>query len=446
MKRAKRWVHPLDRTGGEAAELGPIGAVTPEPKAKLALVRTRREISDPYLETVLDFPRDRTVLLIDTDTDGLQCRLGAHRATWLFYHDDRRHGRRKITSKRLGFFPAMSTEQARDAARIERGRIAAGDLSPGKREAIKVEASVTAYIAHLESKIAKRNTKAVALGQPAKPARWAVNVRNYAKNHILPKWGNWTLSDLATHPGAVEDWHKDVTETAGEVTANHCCRVLRAAYRRSAKRDPSLPQRDPCSAVEYNSETPAQTAMAFRDFPKWLRALEKVEVGYKAPCRRLFHLWCVFTGTRPGEAARIRWCDVKPAKRVVEIPGAKAENVIRVIMSAPIARILKLARDAGKPKSREDFVFAHCYHAPHRDDLPAKGHALRHTYRTVSADAGVDDVIAHILQGWEPKNISETYVTRLVMAEGTGIRSAQRKVSSKIVKLLGRDPTIGSAT
>jgi integrase len=186
--------------------------------------------------------------------------------------------------------------------------------------------------------------------------------------------------------------------------------------------------------------------MAFRDFPKWLRALEKVEVGYKAPCRRLFHLWCVFTGTRPGEAARIRWCDVKPAKRVVEIPGAKAENVIRVIMSAPIARILKRARDLGKPKSREDFVFAHCYHAPHRDDLPAKGHALRHTYRTVSADAGVDDVIAHILQGWEPKNISETYVTRLVMAEGTGIRSAQRKVSSKIVKLLGRDPTIGSAT
>ncbi len=239
-KRIRRYVHPLDRTSGEAAQLGPVGPVTPEPKSKLALVRSRRELSDAYLESVLDFPRDRAFLLIDTDTDGLQCRLGAHRATWLFYHDDRRHGRRKITSKRLGFFPGTSTEQARDAARIERGRIAAGDLSPGKREAIKVETSITEYVAYLESKIAKRNKKAVAVGHPAKPARWAVNVRNYAKNHILPKWGNWTLNDLATHPGAVEDWHKDVTEEAGEVTANHCCRVLRAAYRRSAKRDVSL--------------------------------------------------------------------------------------------------------------------------------------------------------------------------------------------------------------
>ena len=110
-------------------------------------------------------------------------------------------------------------------------------------------------------------------------------------------------------------------------------------------------------------------------------------------------------------------------------------------MSAPIARILKRARDVGKPKTREDFVFAHGYHAPHRDDLPAKGHALRHTYRTVSADAGVDDVLVHVLQGWEPKNMSETYVTRLVLAEGTGIRSAQHKVSHKIVQLLGSDPT-----
>jgi integrase len=430
-KRIRRYIHPLDRTGGEAAELGPVGPVTPEPKSKLALVRTRRELNDAYLESVLNFPRDRTFLLIDNDTDGLQCRLGAHRATWLFYHDDRRHGRRKITSKRLGFFPGTSTEEARDKARIERGRIAAGDLSPGKREAIKLDTSMAEYIDHLKRKAARNE----------KPARWATNVQNYAKNYILPRFGGWTLADLALHPGAVADWHKDVTEAAGEVTANHCCRVLRASYRRSAKRDPSLPQRDPCSAVEYNPETPAQTALAFRDFPKWLKAWHALEVGPKAPTRKEYHAFCLFTGVRPGEAARIRWRDVKPAQRVVLIPAAKASNTIRIIMSAPIAGILKRARDLGKPKSADDFVFPHSFHHPHRDDLPATGHDLRHTYRTVCADQGIDDVLAHVLQGWAPKNISEKYVTRLVMAEGTGIRAAQRKVSRKIIQLLGSDPT-----
>ena len=57
------------------------------------------------------------------------------------------------------------------------------------------------------------------------------------------------------HPGAVADWHRDITEANGPVTANKCCKVLRAAYKRSAKRDVSLPQRDPCSAVDYNAET-----------------------------------------------------------------------------------------------------------------------------------------------------------------------------------------------
>ena len=210
MKRAKRYLHPLDRIGGEAAELGPVSTAAPEPKSKLALVRTRRELSDAYLESVLDFPRDRTFLLIDADTDGLQCRLGAHRATWLFYHDDRRHARRKMTSKRLGFFPAMTTEQARDAARIERGRIAAGDLSPGKREAIKVETSITEYVAYLESKIAKRKRKPSP--SVTRRSRQGGSQRPQLRQELHPaEVGPMDPERCCPHPGAVEDWHKDVT-------------------------------------------------------------------------------------------------------------------------------------------------------------------------------------------------------------------------------------------
>ena len=91
------------------------------------------------------FERERVIVYADPTTDGLQCRLGRHRTTWLFYWDDRRR-RRRITGKRLGHYPAMSTAEARDAARIERGKIAAGDTSPGKRESVKVETSLTEYV------------------------------------------------------------------------------------------------------------------------------------------------------------------------------------------------------------------------------------------------------------------------------------------------------------
>ena len=48
-----------------------------------------------------------------------------------------------------------------------------------------------------------------------------------------------------------------------------------------------------------------------------------IEVGPKAPARKEYHLFGLFTGMRPGEIARIRWRDVKPHERVIEIPGCQ---------------------------------------------------------------------------------------------------------------------------
>jgi integrase len=182
--------------------------------------------------------------------------------------------------------------------------------------------------------------------------------------------------------------------------------------------------------------------MPFKMYPAWLEAWRHIEVWPKAPARKEYHLFGLFTGMRPGEVSRVRWKDVKPHERVIEIPDAKASNTIRVVMSAPIARVLKRARDLGKPVDKDAFVFEHCGHAGHRDDLPRRGHDLRHSYRTVCAEIEVDDVLAHVLQGWRPRNISESYLTRLVLSAGQSMRQAQRRISKKIIELLGADPTV----
>jgi hypothetical protein len=58
-----------------------------------------------------------------------------------------------------------------------------------------------------------------------------------------------------------------------------------------------------------------------------------------------------------------------------------------------------------------------------------------------AADCGVDELLAHFMLGHVPQNISQAYITRLVLSAGPALRQAQRKVSKRILHLLGSDPT-----
>ena len=157
-----------------------------------------------------------------------------------------------------------------------------------------------------------------------------------------------------------------------------------------------------------------------------------------------------FTGARPGEALRC-WRDVKPAQRIVEIPVAKASNAIRMIMSAPIARILKRARDIGNGDLPEvltpdDFVFPHCGQIAARDALRAIGHALPHTYRTLAADCGIDDILSHVLFGPHAAKRERAIHHAACAHRGADHPrgATQSKVSQRIIELLKADPTQSS--
>ena len=62
---------------------------------------------------------------------------------------------------------------------------------------------------------------------------------------------------------------------------------------------------------------------------------------------------------------------------------------------------------------------------------------LRHTYRTVAADLGVDDLLIHFLMGHTPRGISRKYVAVLILANGPAMRAAQERISARTLKELG---------
>jgi integrase len=384
-------------------------------------------ISDAYLEALIsEFEVERIVW--DAKVRGLRLRVGRHRVTWTYYRQHRDHGKRTTTAKRLGHWPEMKTAEAREQALIKAGEDAADEREPGKRAALKFKDAFAAYLLYLTKRATERG----------KPDRWRKTVEGFGKQLLLPKWEKWSLAEMSQAPGVVADWHGEITEINGPVIANRCAQVIRALYRRAARRaKPPLPARLPTAAIDFNREDSRQVGIAFDQFGAWRKEWSDIP----HPAHRAYHLCELLTGARPGELLRLRWTDIDLRKRSFVIRNAKAENNILIPISSAIARALKLARDAARererPSDRESpFVFFGCSKAE-RDALSIKGNGLRHTFRTVAADLETDDLISHFLLGHAPAGISQKYIAKLILSSGPAMREAQRKISRRITTLLG---------
>jgi integrase len=387
-------------------------------------------LDDNRVEALCEFGAEGMYgLYPDKKLPGLFLLVGPRKTAWRYHTRYMVNGKRKIEFKTLGYWPEINTAEARRRAGIEIGRTAQKIDKPVEPDPVRVDVAFAVYLDYLKSK-AERN---------GKPPRWHYNAKKLADKIILPEFGSWTLADLAKKPGVVADFHERVTKDHGPVSANHCARLIRAAYKRAARRDISLPDRLPTSAVEFNRESASQKALLFADFPKWLEAWRSIDSGI----RQAYHLANLLTGARPGELARLRWGAYNKAERNLVIAKSKNGQDIVIPVSPEIAAALAMARaDAVALDHSVDadaLIFPGCSQAGRRDDLPAAGHMLRHTYKTVGANLGIDDLISHFLMGHAPEGISQKYIAILMFSNGPKMREEQGRMSREFVRLLGCD-------
>jgi integrase len=400
------------------------------------------DFSDPRIEAQIELAAEdhetgirRIVILQDhggnQSVAGLQVRIGPRSATWIFYRDVLDHGKRKITSKNLGSFPAMDTAAARQKASIEAGKIGAGRFEPPQSKARKFGDAFREYLDYLQAKA----------DDESKPARWKRNVEALGRI-MLPEWEKWPLLEMSKRREDVAEWYKGVVKSNGVTSANHCARVIRAIYIKAARKDDSLPgdpTKYPTAAIDFRREQwqrkggKDKPGLAFADFPTWRAACDKL-----APMHRAYHWTGLLTGARPGELARTRWADLDLRGRTLVIGGAKAGNDIPIPLSVPIIRALKLARDSKPERMHKQFaglIFPGCEQAA-RDDLPASGHALRRTWKTVAAALEVPDDLSALMLGHVPEGVSQKYVLRRMLTESRTMRRKQREISARIMALL----------
>jgi integrase len=370
-------------------------------------------------------------LFPDRTVQGLFLRIGDKSTSWLYKKWQRTKGRRKSVERTLGHWPAMQPPAARAEALKAAGEFASGTPIVGKADAVTFAAAFARYLEHLSAKAAKMG----------KPDRWRYNVEKLGKI-MLPQWGSWTLADMAKRPDIVADWYSGQYKKT-PASAGHCGRIIRAIYRREAKRDIHLPGRLPTSAIEFEGYKPSQVALDFGDYPAWRAKWDKIE----SQVERGYHLFCLLTGARPGEAARMSVNDIDLERRMCVIRKAKGGGRdIYIPMSNEIVYALAMAANAEVTPHHEvkrtDLLFPGCMQVSARADLPIRGQKLRHSWRAVCADLEIDGLISHFLLGHAPKGISQEYIPILILQNGPGMKAAQAKISKRIFKLLGL--TLGS--
>jgi integrase len=391
-----------------------------------------RVITHEHIIALREF--DERGLFPDRTVQGLFLRIGDKSTSWLYKKWQRTKGRRKSVERTLGHWPAMQPPAARAEALKAAGEFASGTPIIGKADAVTFSAAFTRYVEYLKAKAAKKG----------KPARWAYNVEKLGKI-MLPEWSEWTLADMAKRPDVVVDWY-DKLHKKTPASAGHCGRIIRAIYNREAKRDIHLPARLPTKAIEFDGYTPSQIALDFGDYPAWRKKWDEIE----SPIERGYHLFCLLTGMRPGEAARMGLDDIDLEKRMWVIRNIKDRSNkprdVYLPMSDEIIFALAMATGAEyvghHEVKRADLLFPGCAQVSARVDLPIRGQKLRHSWRAVCADLGIDELISHFLLGHCPKGISQDYIPILILQNGPGMRAAQQRISARIFKLLGL--TLGS--
>jgi integrase len=376
----------------------------------MASTNPRTKLTDRRIEAACDFLEGETRVLHDAVVTGLRIRVGRYKRTWIFAAEYQRKTKRGSVFKSLGHWPRMDVAEARRAALIEAAKVASGKPQPGKRTAITLEAACAEYLASLEA----RGKKSMRI------------VESMMRVHLLPDLGRFTLAELSDTPVLVRDLHRKISRRSHS-SANRAMSILSAVYRNAARLDRSLSKEaSPISAVIFNREVPKQSALPFDKFPKWRRAVDALP-----PIRAAYYRLMLLTGMRGGEAQRLVWSDVDLRTRSITLRGTKTGKDVSVPMSAPIVQALKLARPV-----HDGLIFPGA--RKWADKLPAAGHALRHTWRSVAADLGVDELQARLLLGHSLVGISQGYVTRAIVEGGPGLRAAQRRISRRIVTLLGR--------
>lgn len=231
--------------------------------------------------------------LRDHVVKGLHIRMKARGASWyLEYYaaGDRRR-------PRLGAFPALTIELARDAARALLARVARGEDPSADRQARRDAATVD-ELCNVYLKFARRHNKPKSVAN----SKWIV------EKYVRPLLGKRRVADVTRTE--INDILEDIGETA-PIAANRVKACLSKMFSLTA---------DPQGDLKWRTDNPCKGALSFREHKRKRFAKPGELAALNNELRRLY--------TQHKLAVSSIYCMLYVGSRVTELVAARIDELV----------------------------------------------------------------------------------------------------------------------
>ena len=266
----------------------------------------------------LPAPTQGRVYHYDKSTSGL-CLCVTASGTKTFYIYRRISG--KPTRVRLGRFPDVSLEAARQAAVELAGEVAKGRDPAAERRAKREAPTLGELFDYWLTTHAKLHKKT-----------WRDDIRIFDK--YLAKWRSRRLSTITK--ARVRAWHAAVGGDRGRYQANRALALLSAVWGKAD--DLGHSGSNPCRGVRRFKEQSRERFLQPAEMRAFFAALMEEE-----PVWRDFFLIALFTGARRSNVAAMAWADVDLTAGVWYLAGGetKGGEPLAIVLPPPAIEILR---------------------------------------------------------------------------------------------------------
>ena len=241
-----------------------------------------------------------------------------------FYYCAKVRGRSVRT--KIGPFPGLTVEQARDIAAKKTGGVAEG-IDP-RRPSHAAEPTLQDLFDHWISH-AKLRKKT-----------WKDDERIFGK--YFGRLKSHRLAELTTAEAAT--WHRRLGEKHGPYQANRCRALLSAMWGKAS--EVGHDGRNPCEGVKRFRENERERFLQADELRPFFQALAEEPATW-----RDFWLLCLFSGARRGNVASMAWKDLDVKAGVWYLPGQKTKNglPVAIVLPPPAVAILTTRQTEHEP-------------------------------------------------------------------------------------------------
>jgi len=381
--------------------------------------------------------------LCDDRVTGLMLISQKRVKTWVAQREvkDAETGIRKTARVKLGRFPEISVQEARDLAKDELRRMELGrNPHQARKPALTVRAAVEEYLK----------------GAVDLRPRTVDGYRYHLDHYIDPKadakrkvdWtiiGNLPLSDLGNKPAIESNLHLELSKSCGKATANGVMRTISASYNGMLALAMELPP-NPVThkgVIRWHRLKRRDRRIGEDGFASWGEKLQTVA----NPIRRALRLFLLLTGQRDEATRTMMWKDVHFKRGRIHYPAPKGGEVAAfdLPMSSHVKQVLEFVQTFSTEEwafPGSEFVWPAHSKTGHiaeskeqrRTDL-LNPHALRRTFISLGYAVAPNKHVSYIANHACRDNITDEYFEPTLES----VREALEKVDKAIMDKIGID-------